>query len=149
VDDRFPESAAFARAASEWTEKIETISRGDVTQFWYENLHRQWEETPLTISGLTGPEPLFCLDTLARGCGVRTIMAIGNDRFSCPSSLIQPSSAADARSCEQIAEIAELTRSAVVGRSSSSKRLLDWDGPASRQLVTWVIAPAGARSTSL
>lgn len=126
VDDRFAESAAFARAAGPLAARTALAPRGDITALWYDELQRDWEHAPRAIAGLTGPEPLFCLQTLARDHGLRVVMAVRH------------ADGAPAGRPDWVA--------GMVG--DASRALRDRRAPVQHatgrpaELVTWVIAPA-------
>ncbi|HTR00348.1 MAG TPA: hypothetical protein VMH83_10170, partial [Candidatus Acidoferrum sp.] len=44
---------------------------GDITPFWYGELHTAWRQTPVAIAGVTEAGPLFCLEQLGREHGLR------------------------------------------------------------------------------
>lgn len=126
VDDRFDDSARFARAAAALSGGTEILPQGDITRFWHESLQRDWERAPLALAGTTGPEPLFCLRTLARDHGLRLVIAVPRDP-----------AAGDGWAADAVA---------------GARRALDRPRPLTRpaparpgQLVTWVIAPPSWR----
>ena len=71
-DLRFPESVAFARRAATLGVDVHAIE-GDMTRFWYDDLHHRWQRGPAAIAGLTAHGPLFCLERLAWDQGMRVV----------------------------------------------------------------------------
>jgi hypothetical protein len=63
-DERIPASVAFARRMQELGAVVRGI-RGDITDFWFHDLHATWTNEPIAIAGLTAHGPLFCLERLA------------------------------------------------------------------------------------
>ena len=84
------------------------------------------DEAPLALAGTTGPEPLFCLQTLARDHGLRLVMAAPRD-----------AAARDGWAAGAVAD---------ARRALNRPRPLTQPVPARPgQLVTWVIAPPSRR----
>ncbi|HEY6458437.1 MAG TPA: hypothetical protein VIY90_24420 [Steroidobacteraceae bacterium] len=52
---------------------VHALPDGDVTQVWLQRIGPAWREHPVTIAGLTARPALFCLEQLARGCGLRVV----------------------------------------------------------------------------
>ena len=71
-DLRFAESVAFARRAQTLGMAVHAIT-GDMTRFWYDDLHRRWQQGAAAIAGLTAHGPLFCLERLAWDQGMRVV----------------------------------------------------------------------------
>jgi hypothetical protein len=73
VDARHaPSRMAADRLRAAGTE-VHTIPDGDVTQIWLQRIGPAWRQHPITIAGLTARPALFCLEQLARGCGLRVV----------------------------------------------------------------------------
>jgi hypothetical protein len=53
--------------------QVHTIADGDITQIWLQRIGPAWRQHPVTIAGLTARPALFCLEQLARGCGLRVV----------------------------------------------------------------------------
>ncbi len=73
VDERYPESIAFGKAMEKQGYDIHLMKKGDLTQFWYNELNQIWEKEPVAIAGLTEFGPLFCLEQLGRTYGARKV----------------------------------------------------------------------------
>ena len=71
-DSRFAASVAFARRAQSLGMAVQGIA-GDMTRFWYEDLHGRWQQGAAAIAGLTAHGPLFCLERLAWDQGMRVV----------------------------------------------------------------------------
>ncbi len=63
-DERFPDSVTFARQMQKLGATVHGIT-GDITDFWYHELHHRWTNAPVAVAGLTAYGPLFCLERLA------------------------------------------------------------------------------------
>jgi hypothetical protein len=63
-DERFPDSVAFARQMQRLGATVHGIT-GDITDFWFNELHARWAKRPVAVAGLTLHGPLFCLERLA------------------------------------------------------------------------------------
>ena len=72
-DERFEAPVRFAGAAQALGLSAHPI-QGDMTAFWYNELHARWRTGPVAIAGMTCHGPMFCLEMLARDCD---IVAIG------------------------------------------------------------------------
>jgi hypothetical protein len=71
-DERFGESVAFADEMSRRGTPV-TRFRGDITDFWYQNLSQRWKVDPVAIAGVTTHGPLFCLERWGWDHGLRTV----------------------------------------------------------------------------
>jgi hypothetical protein len=71
-DVRSAWSAAVAREAERLGIKVARMS-GDITDFWFNDLSRQWKTAPLAIGGLTEHGPLFCLERFGWDHGLRVV----------------------------------------------------------------------------
>jgi hypothetical protein len=105
---------------------------------------------PLTLAGLTASAPLFCLELLCRGYGLRTVYRIehsversGRVRHTLTgdSTLAPWTHRLAAAGAEWAAEAAELaTSGATLPRPAPAIELLDLaGGRVARSLFTWVI----------
>jgi hypothetical protein len=72
-DERFPSSAAFGLEAERMGAQVVRI-RGDITDFWFNDLSIRWKEGPIAIAGLTAHGPLFCLERFAWDHGMRVVL---------------------------------------------------------------------------
>lgn len=71
-DRRFPSSIAYGEAARAQGLDTHGID-GDMTSFWYDELHGRWRGAPVAIAGLTAHGPIFCLERLAWDHGMRVV----------------------------------------------------------------------------
>lgn len=157
VDERFAESRAFGREASRLGETVATI-QGDVTDFWYRELHQQWQGEALPIAGLTAHGPLFCLERWAWDAGLRVVFRAEHrqagqglvHRFEGPEAVL-----ADARaSISGPAWPAQMARLAVACRQdlcAPAQALINTPGQPvglgdEDALISWVIAPRPNRA---
>jgi hypothetical protein len=69
-DERFTESVAFAEEMARHGTSV-TRFRGDITEFWYQDLSQRWKTDPVAIAGVTTHGPLFCLERWAWDHGLR------------------------------------------------------------------------------
>ena len=73
VDTRYaPARTLGARLAATGREVL-AIPDGDVTQVWLQHIDPAWRRQPVPLAGLTARPALFCLEQLARGCGLRVV----------------------------------------------------------------------------
>jgi hypothetical protein len=70
ADERFVDSVAFAAMAERLGHRTVRF-RGDVTDFWFNDLSVRWKNGPATICGVTEHGPLFCLERFAWDHGMR------------------------------------------------------------------------------
>lgn len=99
-DVRFAPAVEFAREADRLGAGTVRID-GDITEFWYADLSRQWRHTPRVIAGLTAHGPLFCLERWAWDHGLRVVFR-GEHRAASPGGIEHaltgpPATIADAR----------------------------------------------------
>jgi hypothetical protein len=159
IDDRYRESRAFAASAVRLGMKLH-ITHGDFTDFWYEQLDRQWRIEPFAIAGLTSPAALFVLGQLARPYGHVELLKVEHNAASdgtmahsvsvpaaaaamlmreLPRSTPEwPTLMAKLVSCCPIYDVAPVPCRIHV----ASSRLLE------EPLVTWVLAPKNRISQS-
>jgi hypothetical protein len=64
LDERFAEAARFGGIARGQGLPTRAM-RGDVTDFWYSELHPLWKQRAVPVAGLTAYAALFCLEQLA------------------------------------------------------------------------------------
>lgn len=76
VDERFPESEAFAGVAPSVRGAAVLRFRGDLTEIWMHDLDGLWKARPAAIAGVTGRDALFVLEQLARGPGLRVVSGV-------------------------------------------------------------------------
>jgi hypothetical protein len=53
--------------------EVLAIPDGDVTRVWLQRIGPAWRHGPVALGGLTARPALFCLEQLARGCGLRVV----------------------------------------------------------------------------
>ena len=76
VDKRVPDSAqALRRAARAVSEHL--YFDGDVTKIWQDRLRHLWKRSDTLLVGITQPDALFPLTTLARDAGYRLVHDVG------------------------------------------------------------------------
>ena len=60
-DERFPASRKFAEEAKSLGVATQGM-KGDITDFWFNDLYFRWKQGPAAIAGLTAHGPIFCLE---------------------------------------------------------------------------------------
>jgi hypothetical protein len=71
-DSDFRQSRLFGVRAESLGALMHGI-RGDVTDFWYDDLYHRWRLSPAPIAGMTGFKSLFVLEMMAADVGMRII----------------------------------------------------------------------------
>lgn len=71
-DERFALGRAFGVRARQLGLATRAI-RADITDVWFNDLHRRWQKGAAAIAGLTAPAALFCLERLAWDHGMRVV----------------------------------------------------------------------------
>jgi hypothetical protein len=84
-DERFAPSVAFGLEAERLGAEV-VRTRGDITDFWFEDLSRRWKEHPIGIAGLTAHGPIFCLERFAWDHGLRVVFR-GEHRVLSPGAI--------------------------------------------------------------
>jgi hypothetical protein len=74
-DADFHQSRRFGVRAQSLGAQVQGI-RGDVTDFWYDDLYCRWRLSPAPIAGMTRFDSLFCLEMLAADVGMRVIFRV-------------------------------------------------------------------------
>ena len=72
VDRGLPEARLTARAARAAGIPIAVVD-GDMSRLWYDEFDLQWRRKPMVLAGVTAPEGLFVLETLANDSGMRVV----------------------------------------------------------------------------
>ena len=72
TDVRFADGVAFGRLAEHLGYEVVRI-KGDITDFWFNDLSLRWNEEPVAIAGLTAHGPLFCLERFGWDRGLRVV----------------------------------------------------------------------------
>lgn len=73
IDTRFADSLAFAQPLAQAGHVLAPIE-GDVTRLWLEQLEPQLRAQPQAIAGLTTERSYLCLEMLASGHGLRSVL---------------------------------------------------------------------------
>jgi hypothetical protein len=151
-DTRFAASAAFARRAAAVGLAVEAM-HGDMTKFWYDDLHHRWKRGPAAIAGMTGYGALFCLERLAWDQRMRVVFrgehaaAPGGrvaHRFEGPAALLPAAAAAAERPAWATAVadvVAQFPRERGASRTEIAVTALASTLPLPETLFSWVIAP--------
>jgi hypothetical protein len=153
-DLRFDESVAFGRHAESLGVAAHAIE-GDMTRFWFDDLHHRWRRGPAAIAGLTAHGPLFCLERLAWDQGMRVVFRAEHTFgtagcvehvLSGPLSMLADTSRRVGAE-QWAAQMANLVTQCPSGRSEiASTRGATAIGqaiaPDTESLFSWVIAPA-------
>jgi len=71
-DRRVAAAVAAARAAAVFGAPAVGIE-DDLTRLWYDDLDLEWKRAPMTLAGVTTPQALFILETLAADRGMRVV----------------------------------------------------------------------------
>ena len=116
-DQRFPQARDFSQQARETGVDCAAI-QGDITDLYFHDLSLRWNRGPTTIAGLSTKASLFCLDMLARDCGMRLAYL------------------ADILDSEPVPDIPL----DIADRKSASFSIIGEDP---EELAVWVIAPRG------
>ena len=93
-DVRYVRSAEFGLEAARLGASVVRI-RGDITDFWFNDLSLRWKEQPLPVAGLTAQGPLFCLERLAWDHGMRVVFR-GEHRLTSGATVHSLSGSPDA-----------------------------------------------------
>jgi hypothetical protein len=75
-DDRYAAGLSFADAVGGFGTPVRALKNGDVTDLWYGELDLLWRERPTAIAGLTQFGPMFVLEQLGRGRGLRSVLRV-------------------------------------------------------------------------
>lgn len=78
-DDRYVEGRAFANAVEAFGAPVSALDEGDITALWSDELDRLWRKTPASIAGFTQYGPLFALERLANGRGMRVVLRVEHE----------------------------------------------------------------------
>lgn len=73
IDSRHAEGRSLGAGVAAQGAMLRALPDGDVTRLWLEELAPAWRHHPVPIGGLTGRPALFCLEQLARTCGLRVV----------------------------------------------------------------------------
>ncbi len=135
-DERFADAVRFGQQAARLGLPVRGL-RGDVTDYWYAELHPLWKRQARPLAGLTAYAALFCLERLAWDHGMRVVyrgehtpLAGGEaDRIDWPAQIASLIALTEARS----------TWSGLppLRRAAETRVLTAGEQP----LHSWVIAP--------
>jgi hypothetical protein len=73
IDQRYAPGRTVADRLQAAGLEVLATPDGDVTQVWLQRLGPAWRHGPVALGGLTARPALFCLEQLARGCGLRVV----------------------------------------------------------------------------
>ena len=162
VDTRFRESIVTGQAAQAAGLNVVEVD-GDLSRLWYDDLDLAWRQAPMVLAGVTGPDGLFVLETLANDRGMRLVfrgdhgrLANGTERHSmhgtpdalraCMSGFGRSVSPWGAPMCAALTGLS-------AGRQTMSRIELGTPSIAAARetgtLVSWVIAPRGVATPIL
>jgi hypothetical protein len=150
-DDRHPAGRAFGMSMA--AAGYDTTPLGDdVTNFWYHDLHHQWQNGPAAIAGLTSLRAAFCLEGLAGDVWMRCVyrgehyLALNGawrHRLQGSDSFI---AALERRAEGWGTSVARIVRTAAGRRMPLAKPLANVAAPypagAAEPLISWLIAPS-------
>jgi hypothetical protein len=154
-DMRSASSRALAAEAERLGIRV-AHTHGDITDFWFNDLSRRWNDAPLAIAGLTGPGPLFCLERFGWDHGLRVVFRATHrevegghveHEITGPFPTIAAAHT-DLAGADWPSRLARLLASCPSARDTSSTTVR---GPAQAgrygdTLVSWVIAPKVVRA---
>src|ERR1700734_544125 len=155
-DERHASSRAFASEVKRLGAPLQGI-KGDITDFWFNELDARWKKEPVAVAGLTEHGPLFCLERLSWDHGMRvayradhTYRSDGYMEHELTGSEQMLREAVDLSSsgANWSSRMAGLLTRCPANPARASKMTVvtptarPADDP--RHLVSWVIAPVGA-----
>jgi hypothetical protein len=73
IDARYAPSRTLGGRLRVRGAEVLAIPDGDVTQVWLQRIGPAWRHGPVPLAGLTARPAMFCLEQLARGCGLRVV----------------------------------------------------------------------------
>ena len=152
-DQRFPASRRFADEAKTLGLSVHGM-KGDITDFWFNDLYYRWKQGPAAIAGLTAHGPIFCLERLAWDQRMRVVFRADHryredgtieHALSGQENMLREAATLNNDGADWTSRMAGLVTRCPAGRSQSSqanviastvKRADDPD-----HLISWVIAP--------
>jgi hypothetical protein len=152
-DERFPASRGFADEAKSLGVAIHGM-KGDITDFWFNDLYARWNQGPAAIAGLTAHGPIFCLERIAWDQRMRVVFRADHryrddgmieHALSGPESMLREAAALKNDGAEWTSRMASLVTRCPAGRSQISQTNIvastgkHPDNP--DHLISWVIAP--------
>jgi hypothetical protein len=161
VDRTLEASTGFAAEAARRGASVQMIG-SDIGGAWMNQIEPRWQQSPAAIAGLTGGAPLFCLELLARGYGMRVVYRFEHapradgrmaHYMTGPEALADWAGALTTANADWSALAAALATTCPQPlRPSADIPLVDLSerpGIAQRSLFSWVIAPhARSRMTA-
>jgi hypothetical protein len=154
-DLRFADSLAFAQRVAALGIATHAIE-GDMTRFWFDDLHHRWQRGPAAIAGLTAHGALFCLERLAWDQRMRVVFraehklgATGcvEHGVSGPATLVRHAETRLSGEPDWSSSMADLVTRCPSGRAEIVQASCvgapgNAPAPHGESLFSWVIAPA-------
>jgi len=152
-DERYPASRAFAAEVEKLGAEVHGM-KGDITDFWYHDLHARWKQGPAAIAGLTAHGPIFCLERLAWDQRMRVVFRADHryqsdgtieHALSGPSNMLRQAAELNASNKDWTSSMARLvTRCPSIRPQNSQTNIVasaakHADDP--EHLISWIIAP--------
>lgn len=151
-DSRFAAAASASRAAAATGIALAGMS-GDVTGIWYDDFDLKWKKAPMTLAGVTTPQSLFVLETLAADCRMRVVYR--GEHSAARDGLMRHSLVGPADVLARIVRddadaawetrVAEALQHCPPGRPAATRVELDGAAADSADrddtLMSWIIAP--------
>ena len=152
-DERFPASRKFADEVKSLGVAVHGM-KGDITDFWFNDLYHRWKQGPAAIAGLTAHGPIFCLERLAWDQRMRVVFRADHrygengsieHALSGPENMLREAAALGGAGSDWTSRMASLVTRCPVSRSQSSQAnviastVKHADDP--DHLISWVIAP--------
>ena len=152
-DERFPASRKFAGEAKSLGLAVQGM-KGDITDFWFNDLYFRWKQGPAAIAGLTAHGPIFCLERLAWDQRMRVVFRADHryredgtieHALSGADSMLREAAALNTDGADWTSRMASLVTRCPASRSQGSQAnviastVKHADDP--DHLISWVIAP--------
>ena len=152
-DERFPASRSFAGEAANLGVPVHGM-KGDITDFWFNDLYYRWKQGPAAIAGLTAHGPIFCLERLAWDQRMHVVFRADHryredgsieHALSGPESMLREAAALGSAGADWTSRMVSLVTRCPASRSQSSQANVV--APAVKyaddpdHLISWVIAP--------
>jgi hypothetical protein len=152
-DERFPASRKFAHEAKSFGAAVHGM-KGDITDFWFNDLYARWKQGAAAIAGLTAHGPIFCLERIAWDQRMRVVFRADHryrgdgtieHALSGPESMLHEAASLHKEGPDWTSRAARLVTRCPAGRfqmsqtnivASTGKNADDPD-----HLISWVIAP--------
>lgn len=154
-DDRYAEGRMFADAMAGFGVPVFALDNGDITKLWTDELDRLWRKTPAAVAGSTQYGPMFALERLANGRGMRVALRVEHQVrpdgtlahvMEGPSETMAMAAHLEGRGIEWPAIIAVLLTHCRVGGSAPVERTIATQ--AARPVLTSASRPSGSASAS-